>query len=111
MFYTYRQNNSGGRFGQPAIQVIVEADTPEQADVVAQSRGLYFNGVDNDYDCPCCGDRWYPASSWDESAEPVIYGQSIQDYLDDDKTIKWSKWDDVPEVLVVYKDGREEQYD
>jgi hypothetical protein len=59
MFYTYRENNSGGEFYGPALYVIIEADSPEEANerAVAEA-GLYFNGVADGIDCPCCGDRW-----------------------------------------------------
>lgn len=64
MFYEYRQNNSGGRFLAPAVRVFVEADTPDEADTIAEWNGLYFDGVDGGRDCPCCGDRWCRAYDW-----------------------------------------------
>lgn len=63
MFYEYRQNNSGGFFHLPAIQVFIEADSMDEANRIAERNGLYFDGVDDGRDCPCCGDRWYPVSS------------------------------------------------
>lgn len=58
MWYHYRQNNSGGYWHSPAIEVIIEADNAAKANAIAQSHGLYFDG---DGDCPCCGNRWSEA--------------------------------------------------
>jgi hypothetical protein len=58
MHWVYRQNNSGGRFTKPAIQVVIEADTEEQANAIAKLHGVYFDGVNVGMDCSCCGDRW-----------------------------------------------------
>ena len=69
-WFRYDQNNSGGGFTGPAIEVWVQAATAGEADAVAESIGLYFNGVEEDMDCPCCGDRWYPAYG-DGEEEPV----------------------------------------
>lgn len=63
MFYEFRQNNSGGVFHLPAIQVFIEADSTDEANRIAERNGLYFDGADDGRDCPCCGDRWYPVSS------------------------------------------------
>ena len=82
MFYTYRQNNSGGSFivnEDVDVYVIVEADSPEQADVIAESKGIYFNGCDLGWDCDCCGDRWYRAYGWDAAEQPEIYGEIVED--------------------------------
>lgn len=75
MFYTYRQNNPGG-FTQrdPDLGitdiVIIEADNAQHADYRATNIGLYFNGVDRNIDCDCCGNRWerkYTMFDGDES--------------------------------------------
>lgn len=58
MFYTYRQTNSGGYWNGPKT-IIVEADSKEEADIIAQENGVYFDGVSKGIDCECCGDRWY----------------------------------------------------
>jgi hypothetical protein len=75
MFFTYRQNNSGGRFiGE--INIIIEADSAKEADEIAQENGVYFDGVDDGHDCECCGDRWYRA--WEDGTEnPEIYGEAV----------------------------------
>ena len=51
--------------------LFVYADTPEEADVVAESIGIYFDGVSAGKDCACCGDRWYRAS-WKLSEEDLL---------------------------------------
>lgn len=79
-FFTYDQNNSGGRFdvddkGGIAEAVIIEADSADEANDRAEGLGLYFNGTDDGGpDCPCCGDRWYRVSESDGTDEPKIYG-------------------------------------
>lgn len=90
MFYKYRQNNSGGSFGLPAIEVYIEADSAEEANARAEAEtGIYF---DNEDDCPCCGSRWGTASEWDEVAEP---------------SFELSDWasNRVPSVAVYYANG------
>ena len=74
-FYTFYQNNSGGTFALPAINVSVEADSADEANDIAESHGVYFDD-DYDIDCECCGQRWYRATEWDavdEPAEPTEY--------------------------------------
>ena len=72
-FFLYRQNNSGGHFvvdDNLSREVAIEADTEEQANDIAEGYGIYFNGVSEGIDCPCCGDRWY---SPDEITFPYRY--------------------------------------
>lgn len=101
MFYHYSQNNSGGFFTKPAINVIIEAASSEQADVRAQDHGLYFGG---EGDCPCCGDRWntiYYNEKGD--VEPSIYGEPVESHT----TSQWAE-KDIPEYVIYYVDGRVE---
>jgi len=57
-WYTYHQNNSGGVLSGPS-GVYVLAHSGKEADELAQLHaGVYFDGVDNGFDCDCCGDRW-----------------------------------------------------
>lgn len=58
--FEYSQNNSGGKWatGMPQV-LVVEAATVEEADAIAISKGVYFDGVEKGLDCGCCGDRWY----------------------------------------------------
>lgn len=83
MFYCFDQNNSGGSFdidGNVAQFVIIEAESAAQANERAESIGIYFNGVDEGHDCPCCGDRWYPVSGSDAEASPEIFGKDPAKY-------------------------------
>ena len=85
MFYLYNQNNSGGSFvvdNDVTHFVIIEADSTFAADAKAQSIGIYFDGVADDRDCECCGDRWYCAYPSDGTAVPMIYSDMPEDYDD-----------------------------
>lgn len=85
-FYHYSQNNSGGSFcvdERVAHHVIIEADSPGQANMIAEGVGIYFNGCADGRDCDCCGDRWY--EMWDSEKgndEPLIYGDDPKIYKD-----------------------------
>lgn len=77
-YYAFRQNNSGGSFDYSDTiteWVIIQAYSPEDANLRAESIGIYFDGVDLDRDCPCCGDRWVCADRWDARDKPEIYGR------------------------------------
>jgi hypothetical protein len=62
MFYEYDQNNSGGDFyADEKVQpkVIIEANSEAEAERIAvDDLGIYFNGVEDERDCECCGSRW-----------------------------------------------------
>lgn len=104
-FYCFHQNNSGGSFRGPAINVIIEAASPEIANSIAEDVGLYF---DNSRDCPCCGDRWLRAHKYDGTKKPEIYGKSIKEHMSSGST--WGD-EEKPEVLVVYANNvREKHY-
>lgn len=82
LYYTYNQNNSGGRFiknDQVCHYVIVQAVSPADADQRAETIGIYFDGCETGQDCDCCGDRW--SRAWrDGSAEPEIYGRDPREH-------------------------------
>jgi len=110
-FYTYNQNNSGGSFAFDAKAgishyVIIEAIDAAHANRRAEEVGLYFNGVDNEYDCPCCGDRWYPADDDEGSAKPAIYGTIVNNkrpYCDPYGGAGWMTPN--PEAFIHHIDG------
>lgn len=82
-FYTFHQNNSGGVFDHDAISgigynVCIEAESVADANDRAENIGLYFNGCDDERDCPCCGDRWYSASEYDAAETPQQYGEPLR---------------------------------
>jgi hypothetical protein len=110
MFYTIDQNNSGGRFAIDyeagiTCYVIVEADNAIEANERAEQIGIYFEGVEDGYDCECCGDRWYTAHEDDAKETPTVYGEPPEKYVDK----PCSRWDNHP-VCVHYKDGRKEWF-
>jgi hypothetical protein len=77
MFYTYSQNNSGGKCKGPALYVIIEADSAKEANERAISEaGLYFDGVADGIDCECCGDRWRPKENLNMGDRvPMLYSE------------------------------------
>ena len=66
LWYEYRQNNSGGVYCGPAINVFIEATNEDVAAALAERLGVYFDGCSTGADCDCCGDRWYRAYNGDE---------------------------------------------
>lgn len=97
MFYTFRQNNSGGVFDYDeergiSLYVIIEARNGREANAKAESIGLYFDGVDEGIDCGCCGDRWNAANQYciEEEGEelPLIWGVPAHLYKED---MRWLK--------------------
>lgn len=111
-YFDFRQNNTGGDFvhtrGRLSVVVIVEADSPEEANDRLVSLGGYFDGCDDGFDCACCGDRWYRAWSNDGTAEPTVYGEPVEKYLNGDYVIPWVAPN--PHVYVHHADGRVEAH-
>lgn len=107
-FFTFNQNNSGGSFDSNdsvAEYVIIEADSPKEANRIAEDIGIYFDGVSQDLDCACCGDRWYAQwSDEDGSDQPMIYDKNPQEYRSVFSTA------DRPYCHVYYKDGVKKSY-
>ena len=79
MFYTYSQNNSGGRWDGPEY-IIIEAEDAEFANFLAQRKGIYFNGCYSGRDCSCCGDRWNEVSNRDGKDSAQIYGVKAEEH-------------------------------
>lgn len=103
MWYLYRQNNSGGRFRKPAVNVYVEALNSSHADTRAEELGLYFDGSG---DCSCCGSRWSTADEHDSTTEEPT--EFVVDWIewgreDCPEAIKYSMDDAEPTVLPVRK--------
>lgn len=109
MFYTFRQNNSGGSFDiipsdGISVNVIIEADSHWQANNKAEEIGLYFD-PELEIDCPCCGSRWYSVDDDDGDLVPSINGKPVHDehaYLG----YPWAKGE--PEGFIHYADGHME---
>lgn len=98
-FYTYNQNNSGGKFtfdhrNGISLYVIVEAETAKEADEKAEDIGLYFDGA---YDCSCCGNRWHEAGGWwgDEEGDqyPSVFDRPVWEKEEDSpfSSIRWEQ--------------------
>lgn len=73
-YYTFVQNNSGGFYRGP-LYFIVEASDADEANEVAESYGVYFDGCEKEEDCECCGDRWSRVYESDAKRTPEIFGR------------------------------------
>ncbi|MHC2451219.1 hypothetical protein ACUXP3_001820 [Bacillus altitudinis] len=86
-FYEYTQNNSGGHFEvneKLCHRLFIEADSYSESESIAESLGVYFNGVSDGIDCGCCGDRWYSGDEVDLSEiNENGYEVSVYDGLGD----------------------------
>jgi hypothetical protein len=86
-FYEFMQNNSGGTYDIDERRgigkvVIIEAESAERANTLAERIGLYWDGVDDGVDCQCCGDRWSPQWGADQGdPEPVVFGTPVGTYV------------------------------
>lgn len=76
-FFTFKQNNSGGHFHEPAVYLYVEADDKDKAIELVSNHitlcgdsGMYAE-YDNCGCCPCCGHRW--SDPWED--EPQAKGK------------------------------------
>lgn len=111
MWFHYSQNNSGGYFDfdkerKITHHMVFEAKDANEANILAEARGLYFDGCDNDRDCPCCGDRWYRAYGKGDEA-PMVYGQTAQQYHD---SMRWTDDDTMPMIYVFPLKGEVREY-
>lgn len=85
-FYLFNQNNSGGTFvidenAGIGFCVVVEAENEEQAISRAENIGLYWDGVADEIDCECCGDRWSTYTYEVKDLNTIFYTGYIH-YLD-----------------------------
>lgn len=80
MFYTFYQNNSGGHDVENddlTKNVIIEANSADEANAIATRLGIYFDGCSYGRDCNCCGDRWYPVYEGEGKDFPSYYGTNV----------------------------------
>lgn len=115
MFYTFRQNNSYGVFDiddKVASHVIIEAPDSNFANHFAEKIGIYFDGVEKDIDCPCCGNRWNEVNSYDGDEEPILQGKPVKEFLSHEYVEFLYNVIDKKNVYcyVYYMDGRVESY-
>lgn len=111
-FYTFSQNNSGGRFVIDESRgityfVIIEANSSEEANKKAEDIGLYFNGCAKEMDCDCCGDRW--SHAWDNEGDevPMIYSTPLPELKASKYTLRKNNG---KEIAVHYANGTIEFY-
>lgn len=86
--YVYDQINSGGYFKEirktykdDMLILPVRCNSPVYNDysnlAVADKEiipnEVYFDGVEEGIDCPCCGDRWSRLNEWDLKEKIYIY--------------------------------------
>ena len=76
-YFEFTQNNYGGSFVIDDVRglgprVWIEAKNADDANSRAEGIGIYFNGCEDDIDCDCCGDRWYPVYKDDGEEEVNI---------------------------------------
>ncbi len=97
MIYSFRQNNSGGYYCQPAKHIIVkDARDSEHATEIAMAAGMYFNGVASGSDCSCCGDRWCNYDYEYDTMEDALLDITQEDMIRDSM-----RADGVPHYIVV----------
>lgn len=90
-FFQFQQSNPGGyyEFDEKICRVIViEADSYDEAVEKALDMGVYFNGVEEGLDCPCCNDRWYR----DDDTPPIepLYGFIQADMITEEVLKKYN---------------------
>ena len=79
LFFTFRQNNSGGYLDiRPeegiGSTVCIEATDAEAANAKAREIGITFGMLGS---CECCGERWMEVDEYDGMPFPHKYGHLI----------------------------------
>ena len=94
-WYQFEQNNSGGYFDvndKVCHRLFIEAESLGDAIKKAENLGCYWDGVFNNIDCPCCGDRW---SKWGDNSVDIEeyntdgYTVSVYDGIYGDAKDEW----------------------
>jgi hypothetical protein len=108
-FWSYRQNNSGGKFhinDKVTILVVIEAPDPEYADFLFE-RNTGVN-IDSHPYCECCGERWNNA--WGEGNDQPSSRFSGDPIIKEDEYLTcWVKTGE-PYVHIYYFNGNKESY-
>jgi hypothetical protein len=111
LWYCFDQNNSGGSFvidQDVAQDVYIQAHSSEEAIGIAESVGIYFDGVEKEMDCECCGNRWSRYDADDGYPVPTKYGENVLDGLD--VVDEDPKDKDHPSFILYYYNGDKELY-
>jgi hypothetical protein len=105
-WFTFHQNNSGGQYEvnhDVDVFVIIQAHNAAEANALAERIGIYFNGVDEERDCECCGDRWSATYYKDRGTdEPEIYGERVPWSSDSVLTSEGNPKYGLPDGVKVY---------
>lgn len=82
----------------PALNLVVEAESAEMANIKAERAGAYFDPIFV-RDCECCGERWREASDrWAEKYETLM--EALTQVAHDDDA-PWVSLDSIPRILVI----------
>lgn len=55
---------------------------PIMCDESGETHDVYFDGVEDGFDCDCCGDRWYRAYDSEGTDVPMIYSKTNLEEFD-----------------------------
>ena len=111
-YFTFRQNNSFGRFDFSqddgiTVFVVIQANDASDANVTAITKGLYFDGCDSGTDCSCCGDRWDRVDDSEATDSPMVYGEPVETHV----PIRFgSRIPEGRDIAVHHADGRVEWF-
>ena len=83
-WFPFFQNNPSGIFFVDANldkTVFIQAGSADEANQIAQSKGIYFDGVADGTDCSCCGDRWRRQDDdCDGTDVPCRFGSPVENW-------------------------------
>lgn len=107
-FFEFSQNNTGGSFvtdSKLCHRLFIEASSEDEAISKAEDLGCYWNGVDEGYDCECCGDRWYPSGSFVDLEEMNKRwgGYEIAEWLEEKRGEKISDAEAISALKAQYR--------
>lgn len=110
MWFAYFQNNSGGVYREPAMRVVVEADSEEDALKVAKAAGVNERAKH----CPCCGLRWHCTADNEWENKPTLedlffFWSAIPDPERRKRLSERAAREGTLLVLYVHKDGTREE--
>jgi len=91
-YYQFNQMPSGGKYevnDSVAHCVVVEASSAEAANEIAQSIGLYFDGIKSGRDCSCCTDRWVRSIEAEATDVVCIGNKTLREFLDSPTKNPW----------------------
>lgn len=77
-WFGFDQNNSGGYYRGPKFIAVQAKDAVEANKRAVESGEIYFNGVYDEIDCDCCGDRWYEVEEDEASPEPTRFDERVE---------------------------------